>query len=1250
MLAGALSQECRDSSRLQLARGVQHLRAVALAIGAQVAVLACGDGATTPAPALTEVRITPSLDTLFTSGSSVVLAATALDAVGAVITGKSFNWSSSNEAVATVTQAGTVEAAGPNGSATITAAVDGISANATIVVATGPQGGTVRESGGTIILQFPAGAVSQPISVTASAVAGYPDQKRVVSGTVFDLGPDGTAFGEPVLLTIQYAEGSVPSGSSESDLRLYRLVDGEWAEVPGGSVDVDANTASAAITSFSTYGVALPAGPGKVFANHDEWPFRSLGFALTPGAGTFAMNVANWFTGGTPGNFLAYSGDAALVGPELSATMIAAGHTWTVSTAVEFTLQNLLAYDAVFLSGTPADNTTLIAYVNAGGNVYLAGGTGVVPATEEAAQWNTFLNAFGLRMAPRFNFVEGLLQMCSSHPVFTNVGTLYFNRGSSVAEVDPANPDTDVLQVSDGNGLFAIHHKGGGRVRNLTSIQVTPPDPATLTAAGATLSLAATGIASAADQCSGELPDLTFEWNSSNPAAAGVGPDGVVTALSNGMANITATSGGVTSNGVQVTVDIPPVQFTPLISVDREQTCALLPDRTLWCWGENNNGVFGNGTETDSDNIPALAAGGVLFNAFSLGTHESDRACGLDVSGTAWCWGSGTGSTPQMLPGGLTFTTIAVGETHACALEPAGKAYCWGSNGSGELGDGTLTDRASPTPVAGNRTWVAIDAGDDYTCAIEAGGVAYCWGEGSSGQLGNGTTAVGANPDPVAVLGGLAFTQISAGVDRTCGVAAGSAYCWGNGPVGDGTEETRTQPTPVFGGGSARMVVSGSETVCLINTSDAASCWGENGDAALGDGTTNNALVPVAVSGNLQFRSIAPGESHSCGVTVQDQFFCWGARQSGTIGDGVPNGLGTPAAVSGGQAFDWVSAGDFTCGITTGSAAYCWGDGPLGNGTSTPNYVPALVSGGLSFTSISVALLGALPAIDSRSHACGVVTGGAAYCWGVNTFGALGDGTTTDRLGPALVSGGLTWKSVSAGYQGYSCGSTTANLAYCWGGSPAGFGNGMGSPTSSLVPIQAGSGGSFSDVSAGQQTCAVGTDDIGYCWGFDFTNVLSAPVESPFNTAPGVSFSAIRAGFNHSCGLSTTGNAYCWGTDFLGQLGDGSGAANPALVAGGLTFERVSVGEFHSCAVAAGGQGYCWGDNEFGQLGNGSVGAFADGPVQVTGGLLFRDISAGLRHTCGVTTGNVMYCWGYISHVGTGIAPLRLTPTVVVFP
>jgi hypothetical protein len=207
--------------------------------------------------------------------------------------------------------------------------------------------------------------------------------------------------------------------------------------------------------------------PGKIVVNHDEWTLTGVGFYYLPDdTATFALNVAEWFMDEESGNFLVYSNDWGLTGTDFANTMIAAGHAWTISTTVPD--EDLIQYDAIFVAGPDKpDNAVLIDYVESGGHVYLAGGTGdfVGGAYYEATAWNGFLNHFNLKFHPvegepnRYNQVcygGGFLPVTSTHPIFTEVNNLYYNNGNSVSELDPANSNTDILESYYTHGLFGV--------------------------------------------------------------------------------------------------------------------------------------------------------------------------------------------------------------------------------------------------------------------------------------------------------------------------------------------------------------------------------------------------------------------------------------------------------------------------------------------------------------------------------------------------------------------------------------------------------------------------------------------------------------------------------------------------------------------------------------------------------------------------------------------------------------------------
>ena len=212
---------------------------------------------------------------------------------------------------------------------------------------------------------------------------------------------------------------------------------------------------------FSLGGLTTGAQAGKIVVNHDDWTFRDVGFTnANPGAATFALNIASYFAGGGTGNFLAYSNNPGLTGSTLANTLTGAGHTWTASLSVPFTLANLATYDGVFLTGNPGayNATVLIDYVNGGGSVYLGGGSGYGGATFEATNWNAFLNPFslGFDTAGQYNQVSGTRAVNSDLFLVDGVDSLFYANGLTVKRLQ-FDPNVRVFSFTSGFGALALY-------------------------------------------------------------------------------------------------------------------------------------------------------------------------------------------------------------------------------------------------------------------------------------------------------------------------------------------------------------------------------------------------------------------------------------------------------------------------------------------------------------------------------------------------------------------------------------------------------------------------------------------------------------------------------------------------------------------------------------------------------------------------------------------------------------------------
>lgn len=695
------------------------------------------------------------------------------------------------------------------------------------------------------------------------------------------------------------------------------------------------------------------------------------------------------------------------------------------------------------------------------------------------------------------------------------------------------------------------------------------------------------------------------------------------------------------------------------ISSGNNHTCGIASDNQAYCWGSNTNGQLGNGGVVGDQVSPvAVDTSNVLAGKTILSIAAgSSHTCAIASDYKAYCWGGdgngqlGNGATTgnQVSPvavdmsgvlNGMTILSIAVGTFHTCVVASNNQAYCWGFDGSGQLGNGAITgDQASPSTVStggvmSGKTILSISAGSTHTCAIASDNQAYCWGSDANGRLGNGaTTGDQISPstvDNTGVLSGKTIFKISAGSTHTCAVASDSqAYCWGsdtNGELGDGGSLT-AQPSPVAvdtsGVLSGKTILSISSAMssntCAVASDNQAYCWGGDLDGQLGNGATSgNQLSPVSVdtSGVLSGKtitSISAGSTHNCVIASDNQAYCWGSDTNERLGNGATTGNQvSPVAVSNGGAL----AGKTILSMATGS-----------------------------------------------NHTCAIASDNQAYCWGLNGSGQLGNGSITNREDNPVpvdrtgVLSGKTILSITAG-NNHTCVIASDNLPYCWGrDAESQLGNGAttGIQDSPVAVDTTGvlSGKTVSSISAGvHHTCVIASDNLAYCWGYDFDGELGNGAPFGDQASPvavdttgvlsGKTILSIDAGGYQTCAIASDNLLYCWGLDAQGQVGDGGSATNQASpvavntagVLSGKTILSIVGGAYHTCAIASDNLLYCWGRDDEGQLGNGAATTGnQQSPVTVdtTGALSGKTIlsgSGGGYYTCVKASDNKAYCWG----------------------
>ncbi|MEV5571818.1 Ig-like domain repeat protein [Spirillospora sp. NPDC052269] len=349
--------------------------------------------------------------------------------------------------------------------------------------------------------------------------------------------------------------------------------------------------------------------------------------------------------------------------------------------------------------------------------------------------------------------------------------------------------------------------------------------------------------------------------------------------------------------------------------------------------GDNWYGQLGDGSGIGSQTTPvpvALPEGVSLTqiaagHSHSLGLTSDGRvlAWGNNSNGQLGDDSTTTRRTPVWvhLPGGVTITQISAGSFQSMALTSDGRVLAWGQNNLGQLGDGTTITRPAPVLVALplDVTITQISSGSQHNLGLTSDGRVLSWGWNSSGQLGDGTTTQRLTPVPVALPPGVTIDQIDSGYYHNLALTSdGHVLGWGDnyyGAVGDGSTTQRNSPVPVAlpPGVTITQVSAGYYQSLALASNGQVLAWGYNEFGQLGDGTTTERLtpVPVALPGGVTVTQISAGWGHSLALTSHGRVLGWGGNDDGALGDGTTVNRYTPVFMEAppGHAVTEVSAG-----------------------------------------------------------------------------------------------------------------------------------------------------------------------------------------------------------------------------------------------------------------------------------------------------------------------------------------------------
>jgi alpha-tubulin suppressor-like RCC1 family protein len=704
---------------------------------------------------------------------------------------------------------------------------------------------------------------------------------------------------------------------------------------------------------------------------------------------------------------------------------------------------------------------------------------------------------------------------------------------------------------------------------------------------------------------------------------------------------------------------------TPRITAGNQTSSGVRSDGTIWSWGNNANGQFGNCPEpgacsNSSTPVKATTLAGITLNGTGFG-----HALGIRADALLFAWGSNSFGqlgrdtlphTPTSVSGLSGVTQASGGNTHTIAQKSDGTVWAFGDNSFKQLGQGPSyfgSSSSTPLQVSAVSGAIRVVAGQNHSIALKSDGTVWAWGDNSVRQLGNGTSG-GSSDTPVQVSGITNAVAIATGAtsDHSLALLAdGSVVAWGqnfSGQLGNGSTSSTTTPVTVTGLANVAALATGQSHSLALKNDGTVVAWGLNSNAQLGTECTPASgscglsagatacpaqTTPVAVANLTDVVSVAGGSVHSLALKSDGSVMAWGRNTTGQLGNNetTPNCRGTPVNV--------VASGGASFSLDLGALEFLpQASAPIGGVRESNTITVASGAGG------AITVSGGEYRIGNGAYttAAGTVNQGqtvTARITAANTCNATA--TMTVTIGVATHDFSVTTVACDSTPDAFAfvtqAGVATGSARTSNAITVAGINTPAAISIAGIGDYSIGCGGSFTDaagvISNGQTVCvrqtASGSADTS-----TLVTLTIGGVSAPFYviTAP-TTFTGtqqVRAGTSFSAGLRSDGTVFTWGRNSEGQLGNGALGNSLAPVQASISgVLRIAAGAGHMLALRSDGTVWSWGANSFGQLGDATT-TQRTSATQVTGLTGMSRVAAGFFHSAALRESDgTVWTWGY---------------------